>query len=187
MGVISCAPEAHRASKGSSSTSSPPEGGRRWLGGWGRAVPFPHLSDHVRLILKFYTGCTLSWSCMQHNGPQGCRGRATGDEGVQVPVLVPMPCRPHFGYKCWNLVVASPSHCHLGVNAEMPVPRLWGYAQVDAGAVRALGAARCWRNPPRGGWIVLRADLHVSHSYCCFRANDLLLGIFENIGCYRKW
>ena len=83
-------------------------------------------------------------------------------------------------------VPAVLSHRRLGVNAKMPAPSLWGYTQADAVAVCPLGASQCWRNPQRGGWTVLRADLHVSHSYHYFRANDLVLSIFENISCYRK-
>lgn len=204
MGVTSRAREVRRVSKGSSRMSCPPEGGWRWLGGWGRAVVFPCLSDHIRLTLKFYTGCTLSWSCRQHNRPQGHRWWMTEGEGQQGSAACAAPhaaaelrC-PDLSCIWENFVVArdyiaSPRGCSSGAEPLSPwsecqnaSPSLWGYIQADAVAVCPLGASQCWRNLQRCVWTVLRADLHVSHSYHWFIANDLILSIFENISCYQK-
>lgn len=68
----------------------------------------------------------------------------------------------------------------------MPAPSSGGGTQADAEAVRPLGLSQHWRNPQRCGETVLRADLHVSPSYRYFKANDLVLSIFENIRCYQK-
>lgn len=159
MGVTSCARGAHWASKGSSRIICLPEGGRRWPGGPCRAVLFPRMSEHFRLILKFYVGCTLSWSCRQHNVPQGHRWWVTRGEGEHGSSACAAPhataelCWPHLSSKWGNLVVAinyvaSPRGCSSSAEPLPPrsecqnaTPSPWSYAQADAVAVCPLGAS----------------------------------------------
>lgn len=119
----------------------------------------PRMSEHFRLILKFYIGCTLSWSCRQHNVPQGHRWWVTRGEGEHGSSACAAPhataelCWPHPSSKWGNLVVAinyvaSPRGCSSSAEPLPPrsecqnaTPSPWVYAQADAVAVCPLGAS----------------------------------------------
>lgn len=172
------------------------------------------LVDEVKLyhslicqsILCYFWSFTLHpllilWAARQTPGAQMVSNRRW--RGTWLPVPLPAAaeqCWPYLSCKWGNLMVAINFIANPGVCSSQQ--QCWGLLPwsecqnaspqavgADAVAVCPPGASWCWRYLQRGRWSILRADLHVSHSYYYFRSNYLLLNIaffFENISCYWK-
>lgn len=140
-------------------------------------LPFVGVYYAISAVSHWLHPLLIMWAAQQTPGAQMMSDRRW--RGTWPPVPLPAAaeqCWPELSCKWGNLMVA------INIANRGAVQQCWGLPPwsvcqnaspqavgADAVAVCPLGASWCWRFLQRGRWTILRADLHVSHSYHYFR------------------